>query len=94
MSSVEVEYKLASETSTVEIKGANNLKAGLNKIEVKVTEKNGTVTSYIIDVNNTITSGDIAERNNSTWLVIIIILSVLLVIETIYIIIKRKKDSK
>ena len=92
--SVEVEYKLTKDTSTAKVSGDKNLKEGLNKVEVKVTEKDGTVTVYTINVNNTISTKDITEKNNTTWIAIIIILSVLLVIETIYILLKNKKANK
>ena len=92
--SVDIEYKLTNDTSKAEITGADNLKVGLNKIEVKVIEKDGTVTIYTINVNNAVSSLNIIEKNNNIWIIIIIILSILLVIETIYIIIKNRKEKR
>ena len=89
-SQVELEYVLGNKNFKVEITGDKNLKIGLNEVKLKVTEPNGTVTVYTVNVNNT----NIVEENNIIWLIIIIILAVLVIIETTYIIIKKKKEDK
>ena len=87
---VELEYVLGNKDSIVEITGNNNLQVGLNKVQLKVTEPNGTVTVYTVNVNNT----NVVEENNNLWLIIIIILSILVIIETIYIIAKNRKERR
>lgn len=89
--SIEIEYVLADQQSTVEIEGADNLQLGKNEVKVIVTEKDGTVTTYIIEVNVAASADEIKESNNMIWIIIIIILVVLIAAETIYIVIKRKK---
>ena len=91
VTSVELEYKLADESSTVKIEGADNLKEGMNKVTLTVTEKDGTVTTYTINVN---VLKSVEEKNNTIWLIIIIILIILVVVETFYIVAKKKKESK
>ena len=90
MTEVELEYVLTNPNSKVEITGTKNLKEGMNKVKLTVTEPSGRVTIYTIDVINTI----IAKNNNSIWIIIIIILLILLICETMYIIANRKKEEK
>lgn len=91
---VYIKYALADEESTVEIIGADNLVIGKNVVIVKVTEKDGTVTEYRINVNVSENTATIVEKNDTIWIVVIVILSALLIVETIFIIVKKKKDKK
>lgn len=92
VSDLEVEYKLAKETSKVEISGNTNMNVGKNIIKVKVTEENGTVTTYTINVTVKESAANIAKNNELVWKIVIIILAVAVVAETAYIIVKKKKD--
>jgi len=92
--SVEVEYVLTDKDSTVVIEGDNNLKTGKNEVKVIVTEEDGTVTTYTIDVNVAPSAQDVENENNNIWIIIIIILIVLIICETIYIVVKKKKEEK
>ena len=94
LTSVEVEYVLADKDSKVTIEGAENLVVGKNQVKVIVTEEDGKVTTYVIDVNVAASADEIQEENNNIWLIIIIILLVLIIAETAYIIIKKKKENK
>lgn len=89
---VELEYKLAKETSKVEISGNTNMKVGKNIITVKVTEENGTVTTYTINVTVKESAASITKNNELIWKIIIAILAVLVVAEAVYIVVKKKKD--
>ena len=91
---VELEYVLTDNNSTVEITGDKNLKVGKNEVVLKVTEVDGTVTSYKINVNVAPSQEVVEEQNNIIWLIIIIILILLVVAETAYIIYKKKKENK
>lgn len=84
---VELEYTLKDETSKAEVVGNKNLKVGKNEIKLIVTEQDGTVTTYVINVNLV---ENIAEKSNTIWLVIIVILAVLVIIEAVYIVVKNK----
>lgn len=88
---VELEYTLKDETSTAEVVGNKDLKVGKNEVKLIVTEKDGTVTTYTINVNLV---EDMAEKSNTIWLVIIIVLVVLVIAEAAYIIVKNKKENK
>ena len=92
--SVDVEYKLTDKNSKVTIEGADNLKVGKNAVEVIVTEKDGTITTYTVNVTVGASSEQIAEENNNIWLIVIVILILLIVIETAYIVVKKKKSNK
>ena len=92
--SVELEYVLRDKDSKVSVEGENNLKVGKNDVKLTVTEKDGTVTTYTVEVNVAASADAIEEENNNIWLIIIIILIALIVIETAYIVIKNKKDAK
>lgn len=85
---VELEYTLADESSEAQIIGNKDLKLGKNEVKLVVTEKDGTVTTYTVNVN---VVENIAEKSNNVWLIIIIILAVLVVIEAVYIVSKKKK---
>ena len=87
-------YKLADENSKVTIEGADNLKVGANQVKLIVTEKDGTVTTYTITVNVAPSADAVEEENNTIWLIIILILVLLIVAETIYIVVKNKKENK
>lgn len=93
LTSVELEYVLADEDSTVTIEGADNLKVGKNEVKLTVTEADGTVTVYTVNVNVTKSAEDIAEKNNMIWIIIIIILVVLVIAEAAYIVYKNKKNK-
>ncbi len=84
---VELEYTLKDETSKAEVVGNKDLKVGKNEVKLVVTEQDGTVTTYVINVNLV---EDIAEKSNTIWLVIIVILVALVIIEAVYIVIKNK----
>lgn len=88
---VELEYTLRDETSTAEVVGNKDLKVGKNEVKLIVTEKDGTVTTYTINVNLV---ENMAEKSNTVWLVIIIVLVVLVIAEATYIVIKNKKGDK
>lgn len=88
---VELEYTLKDQESTAEVIGNKDLKVGRNEVKLVVTEKDGTVTTYVINVN---LFENAVEKNNTIWLVIIIVLAVLVVTEAVYIVIKHKKESK
>ena len=92
--SVDVEYVLADKDSKVTIEGADNLQVGKNDVKVVVTEQDGTVTTYTIQVNVAASADIVEESNNLIWIIIIIILLLLIVAETTYIIIKKKKEDK
>lgn len=92
--SVDVEYVLADKDSKVTIEGADNLQVGKNDVKVVVTEQDGTVTTYTIQVNVAASADVVEESNNLIWIIIIIVLLLLIVAETAYIIIKKKKENK
>ena len=94
VTSVEVGYVLTDKDSKVEIVGADDLKVGKNEVKVIVTEENGAVTTYTIEVNVAASQAAVEESNNLIWIIIIIILVLLIVIETVYIVIKKKKEDK
>ena len=94
ITSVELEYKLADKDSKVTIEGADNLKVGQNEVRVVVTEPDGTVATYTINVNVAPSANEIEEENNSIWLIIILILVALITAETIYIVYKKKQERK
>ena len=76
----------------MKIEGANDLQVGENTVKVIVTEENGTVTTYTVDVNVAPSVEEI-QQNNGTWLIVVIILSLAIIAETTYIIIKHKKEK-
>lgn len=88
---IELEYTLKDQESTAEVIGNKDLKVGKNEVKLVVTEKDGTVTTYVITVN---LFENAVEKNNTVWMIIIIVLSVLVVAETVYIVIKYKKENK
>lgn len=90
---VDVEYVLTDATSKVTVEGADNLKVGSNKIKVVVTEKDGKVTKYTINVNaiSTVVPVD-DEGGNGIWIIIVIILILLIAAEAAYIAINKKKE--
>ena len=90
---VDIEYTLTDEDSTVVIEGNENLVQGRNTIKVIVTEKNGTVTTYEIEVTVVKSAETVVEKTNNIWLIIIIILAVLVIAEAIYIIRKQNKNK-
>ena len=92
--SVELEYVLADQNSKVTIEGADNLKVGKNEVKLIVTEKDGTVTTYTVEVNVAPSSDVVEEENNTIWLIIILILILLIVAETVYILVKKKQENK
>lgn len=94
LSSIEVEYELTNKDSKVSIEGADNLQIGKNIVKVIVTEKDGTVTTYTINVNVAASADEVEESNNCIWIIIIIILLILIIAETVYIIVKKKKENK
>jgi len=85
---------LEEEESTVSIEGNKNLKIGKNVIKIIVTEKDGTVTTYKINVNVLESSEDVVKDINNTWLTIIIILVVIIIGLVAYIVILKKKEGK
>lgn len=89
---LEIEYKLTKETSKVEIAGNTNMKIGKNIITVKVTEEDGTVTTYTINVTVKESSEEIVKNNETIWKIVIVILAILVVAEAVYIVVKKKKD--
>lgn len=91
---LDIEYVLADKDSTVSIEGNENLKVGKNVIKVIVTEEDGTVTTYKINVNVLQSAEDVNENINNTWLIIIIILVIVIVGLVIYIVILKKKENK
>lgn len=90
---LEIEYKKAKETSVVEIEGNTNLKVGKNIITIKVTEEDGKVTTYTLNVTVKKASEDIVKDNNLIWKIVIVVLAILVVAETVYIIVKKKKEN-
>jgi len=94
VTSVEVEYTKAKESTTVEVIGNDNLKEGKNTIKVIAITDKGVTTVYTINVNVAKTATTVVERNNMMWLIIIIILIALVIIESLYIVIKDKIVAK
>lgn len=94
ITSVELEYTLVDKASTVVIEGTDNLKVGENQVKLTVTEKDGTVTTYTVNVNVAPSADVVEQENNTIWLIIILILVLLIVVETIYIVVKKKKEGK
>lgn len=92
-SSVNIEYKLADKNSKVTIQGNDNLHVGSNAVKVIVTEKNGTVTNYTVNVNVARSATEV-EKDTSIWLVLIVIFVVVIIAETIYIVVKSKKEKQ
>jgi len=91
---LDIKYILEEEESTVSIEGNKNLKIGKNVIKIIVTEKDGTVTTYKINVNVLESSEDVVKDINNTWLTIIIILVVIIIGLVAYIVILKKKEGK
>lgn len=93
-SELEVEYTVVKSTTKVEVDGNTNMKLGKNVITVTATEDDGTVTVYTINVTVNKSAADIEKDNDLVWKIIILILVLLVVIETVYIIVKRNKEDK
>lgn len=90
---VDIEYELVDPTSTVEITGNENLKVGKNIVTVKVTQKDGTVTTYKINVELTEEAEELRQHKDTAWIIAIVFLSVTLVAETVYIVYKKKENK-
>ena len=92
--SLQIEYELEDENSTVEIIGNENLTPGKNVIKIIVTSEDGERKTYTITAN-ILDESEVTESDN-TLLTIWIIVSVLLaavVIVQFYILSKRKKEQ-
>jgi len=90
--SVDIKYELLYKDATVVITGNDNLKVGLNPVKVVVTEKDGTVTTYTVNVKAGVSEE--IEQDTSIWLIIIIIFILVIIAETIYIVVKNKEEKK
>lgn len=89
---LELDYVLADKDSNVSIEGADELKVGNNEIKVIVTEKDGRVTTYKVNVNVANPIG--LEKENNVWLIVIIVLVVLVLAEAMYIVAKERKNKE
>ena len=95
VNSVELEYELTFKDSTAKVEGANNLKPGKNEVKLVVIEKDGTITTYKVNVNVASSAVPVEkEDDNTVWLVLILILVILVIAETIYIVAKDNEEKK
>lgn len=90
---LDMEYEAANADATVTVEGNENFVVGKNTVKITVTEKNGTQVTYTLNVIKEPAMVD-ADNNDCIWIVIISILAVLIIAETVYIIIKKKKSQK
>lgn len=92
---VNVDVDLTDPSSKYEIMGDKNLKDGHNTVLIKVTDKNGMVKYYELDVyKEPVSSGTFLGLKPSAWGILFGILAfVILLLLLLFLLLKRKKDE-
>ena len=93
-----LKYTATNSDAKITVEGNENFVVGKNMVTITVTDPDGKVTVYKIEVIKESPAldklNDISKKNNSIWLTIVIVLSVLVVGEAVYIVIKKIKENK
>ncbi|MDD2627918.1 MAG: cadherin-like beta sandwich domain-containing protein [Clostridia bacterium] len=95
---LELKYTATNPDAKVAVEGNEDFVVGKNIVTITVTEPDGKVTVYKIEVIKEVPAleklNNISKKNTTIWLTIVIILSVLVVGEAVYIVIKKIKENK
>ena len=92
--SLQIEYELEDENSTVEIIGNENLTAGKNVIKIIVTSEDGERKTYTITAN-ILDESEIIKPDNklqTIWIIVSVLLAAVVIVQ-FYILSKRKKEQ-